>query len=88
MSESRVHYNVRITVEKVEHIPLKTEAVYGGTPSQRRDVVTETKRVVTEAGKVDLKHTDFEVVKDLAAKHLDLLTEFEGTDPQRGHTRG
>jgi hypothetical protein len=44
--------------------------------------------VVTEAGKIDLKHTDFGTAKDLATKHLELLTEFEGRDPHKGSTRG
>lgn len=83
MAETKVHYNVRITIEKVEHIPTKTEPV--GHP--RQDVVVESKRVVTEAGKVELKHSNFETVKELAGKHLELLAEFDGTDARKGNTR-
>ena len=85
MAESRVHYNIRITVEKVEHIPLKTEPMHGVHP--RQDVVIESRRVVTEAGKVELKHSDFDTAKELAGKHLELLTEFDGADPRKGNTR-
>lgn len=85
MAEIDVHYNVRIVVEKVMHVPTKTEPLAGVHP--RKDVVVESKRIVTEAGKVDLKHTDFETVKDLAMKHLELLTEFEGNDPRKGNNR-
>lgn len=85
MAESKIHYNIRILVEKVEHIPTKTEPMHGVHP--RQDVVVESRRVVTDAGKIDLKHTDFDIAKDLAAKHLALLTEFEGADPRKGNTR-
>lgn len=82
--EEHVHYNIHITVTKVEHKNTKVESSYG----RGSDVVSELKRVVTEAGDVKIKHTDFETAKRLAGAHLDLLTEFTGTDPQRGNSRG
>jgi hypothetical protein len=86
MAETRTHWNVTITVTRVDHIPVKTEPVYSG--QQRRDAVVESKRIVTVAGHVEIKNTDFEAARELAGKHLDLLTEFEGTDPRKGTTRG
>jgi len=77
----RIHYNIRITVEKVEHVPVKVER------GLAHATTGETKRVVTEAGKVELKHSDFDTAKNLAGKHLELLTEFDGADPRKGNTR-
>jgi hypothetical protein len=76
---SETHYNISIVVTKVEHKMVTT--------GEYRDKVTSEKRVVTEAGKVEIKSTDFNVAKDLASKHLELLTEFTGTDPKHGATR-
>lgn len=76
---SDTHYNIVITVTKVEQKQVTT--------GEYRDKTTKTERVVSEAGQVRIKSTDFTEAKRLAGAHLDLLTEFTGTDPQKGSTR-
>jgi hypothetical protein len=81
---SDTHYNIDINVTKVEFKPTRTTgASYGG----RTEQVTQEKRVVSEAGHVNIKHVDFAEAKRLAGAHLDLLTEFGGTDPKHGRQR-
>jgi hypothetical protein len=78
-----VHYNIEIKVTKVE---FKTEQAVRSPGGGYQTSPTE-KRIVSEAGHVNIKHTDFDAAKRLAGAHLDLLTEFTGSDPRKGTTR-
>jgi hypothetical protein len=75
------HYDISITVTKVQFKDVKNSGSTG------RPIGTEQRRVVSEAGRVNIKHVDFNTAKELAGQHLELLTEFTGSDPRRGHTR-
>jgi hypothetical protein len=78
------HYVVRIEVTKVEFQDvMQGRRTHPTDPANKVD----TRRIVSDAGKIEIKNTDFDTAKDLAAKHLELLAEFDGTDPRKGNTR-
>lgn len=70
----QTHYNIHIIVTKVEHKSAE-RAKYANEPTAKGE------RIVTDAGEIKIKNTDFAEAKRLAGAHLELLTEFTGTDP-------
>jgi hypothetical protein len=76
----QTHYNIHIIVTKVEHKAAERQK-YQNEPSGKPE------RIVTDAGEVKIKNTDFAEAKRLAGAHLELLTEFTGTDPTHKGSR-
>jgi hypothetical protein len=79
-----VHYNIEIKVTKVEFMEVKDKNHPGRMAAAE---VTQMKRVISDAGHVNIKSTDFAEAKRLAGAHLDLLTKFTGSDPREGNLR-
>jgi hypothetical protein len=72
------HYNIEIKVTKVEF-----QQKLGGKQYGKEAGGTPERRVVSEAGHINIKDIDFEEAKRRASAHLDLLTEFAGSDPKQ-----